>query len=105
MLGWMSRRRSQAPPLATASYINLLIALRCIFNELAYIEQLPGLADLIRRVDIPRLPHRLPRPLTSEQDQLLQREFVCLWLRKTPAVLSLSRYTVWGWTAAGPPTQ
>jgi len=71
ILGWMSRLHSQRPPLATASYINLLITLRCIFNELAWYHQLFELADLIRREDIPRLPHRLPRPLTPEQDQLL----------------------------------
>ena len=76
LLGWMSRLRSQAPPLATASYINRLIALRCIFNALAWTEQLPDLARLIRREDIPRLPRRLPRPLTAEQDQLLQQEFL-----------------------------
>ena len=34
------------------------------------------LAHLIRREDIPRLPHRLPRPLTAEQDQLLQQELI-----------------------------
>jgi hypothetical protein len=45
----MSRLRSQAPPLATASYINLLTALRFIFNELAWTKQLPELAHLIRR--------------------------------------------------------
>jgi integrase len=44
LLGWMSRLRSQVPPLATSSYIQLLIALR--------------------------------PPLTAEQDQLLQQEFI-----------------------------
>jgi integrase len=76
LLGWMSHLRSQVPPLATASFINRLIALRTICNELAWNEQLPELAHLIRRVDIPRLPQRLPRPLTAEQDQLLQQEFL-----------------------------
>lgn len=76
VLGWMSRLRAQAPPLATASYINRLIALRGIFNELAWDEQLSELAHLIRREDIPRLPQRLPRPLTAEQDQLLQQELL-----------------------------
>ena len=76
ILGWMSCLRSQAPPLATASCINLLIHLRCIFNELAWTQQLPELAHLIRRDDIPRLPRRLPRPLTAQQDQLLQQEFL-----------------------------
>jgi site-specific recombinase XerD len=76
ILGWMSRRRSQTPALTTASYINLLIALRWTFHELAWTHDLPELAHLIRREDIPRLPYRLPRPLTAEQDQLLQREFL-----------------------------
>ena len=76
ILGWMSRLHSQSPALATASYINLLIALRGICNELAWTAQLPELAHLIRREDIPRLPQRLPRPLTAEQDELLQKEFL-----------------------------
>jgi len=76
ILGWMSRLRSQKPVLATASYFNRLIALRPVLNELAWTEQLPELAHLIRREDLPRLPQRLPRPLTTEQDELLQREFL-----------------------------
>ena len=76
LLGWMSRLRSQRPPLATSSYINRLIALRPLLTEMAWTEQLPQLARLIRREDIPRLPQRLARPLTAEQDQLLQQEFV-----------------------------
>src|SRR2546425_12320372 len=75
ILGWMSRLHSQVPPLVTASYINLFVALCGICTERAWPEQLPDLAHLIRREDIPRLPHRLPRPLTAEQDQLLQKEF------------------------------
>jgi integrase len=71
----MSRLHSQMPPLVTASYVLRLIGLRGICNELAWTEQLPELAHLIRREDIPRLPQRLPRPLTAEQDELLQQEF------------------------------
>ena len=76
VLGWMSRLRAQTPPLVTASYINLLLSLRRIFVELAWLEQRPELDHLIRSQDIPRLPHRLPRPLTPEQDHLLQDEFL-----------------------------
>ena len=47
-----------------------------IFNELAWTSQLPELAHLLRREDIPRAPHRLPRSLTAEQDQILQQEFL-----------------------------
>jgi integrase len=76
LLGWMSSLRCQVSPLATSSYINLLIALRALFTELAWTEQLPQLARLIRREDIPHLPQRLARPLTAEQDRLLQHEFL-----------------------------
>ena len=76
VLSWMSRLRSKVPPLATASYINLLITLRCIFNELAWTHQLFELAHLTRSEDLPRVPQRLPRPLTAEQDKLLQQEFL-----------------------------
>jgi site-specific recombinase XerD len=76
ILGWMAHLRARTPPLATASYINLLIALRSILNELAWTQQLPKLAHLLRREDLPRAPQRLPRPLTAEQDQLLQQEFL-----------------------------
>ena len=75
ILGWMSRLHSQVPPLETASYALRLLGLRGLCNELAWTEQLPELAHLIRREDIPRLPQRLPRPLTAEQDELLQQEF------------------------------
>jgi integrase len=76
LLGWMSRLRSQVPSLATSSYINRLTGLRPLLIELAWTEQFPQLARLIRREDIPRRPHRLARPLTVQQDQLLQQEFV-----------------------------
>jgi site-specific recombinase XerD len=76
ILGWLACLRSQTPPLATVSCLNLIIRLRCIFFELALTEQLPELAHLIRREDIPRRPRRLPRALTAEQDQLLQQEFL-----------------------------
>src|SRR5439155_6961025 len=76
LLGWMFRLRSQSPPLVTASYINRLIALRAVFTELAWTQQPPQLAHLIRREDIPHHSQRLPPPLTAEQDQLLQQEFV-----------------------------
>jgi len=76
ILGGMSRLHSQLPPLVTASYNNLLFALRGIFYELAWTVQLPELAHLIRRQDFPRPPQSLPRPLKPEQDQLLQQEFL-----------------------------
>jgi integrase len=72
----MARMRAQTPPLATTTCIGRLIALRAIFNELAWTHQLAELAHLIRREDIPRTPQSLPRPLTAEQDQILQQELM-----------------------------
>jgi len=76
VLGWISRLRSQTPPLVAASFINLLVHLRYIFDELAWAQQLPELAHLFRRDDIPRRPRKLPRPLSAQQDQALQQEFL-----------------------------
>lgn len=76
ILGWMSQLRARTPPLATATCIGRLFALRTIFHELARTSHLSELAHLLLREDIPRSPHTLPRPLTAEQDQLLQQEFM-----------------------------
>jgi site-specific recombinase XerD len=76
ILGWMTRMRSQVPPLAPVTYITRLIFLRGILAELAASEHLPELAQMLRRQDIPRAPRRLPRALTMEQDQLLQQELL-----------------------------
>jgi hypothetical protein len=45
---------------------------RLAVEELAWAAQLPDLAHLIRREDIPRIPQRLPCPLTAEQNRLIQ---------------------------------
>jgi site-specific recombinase XerD len=76
ILGWMAHLRAQNPPLETTTCIGRLFALRTIFHELARISHRAELAHLLLREDIPRSPHTLPRPLTPEQDQLLQQEFM-----------------------------
>jgi integrase len=48
--------------------------LRRMLEELAWNEQRPALGHLLGRDDVPRKEHRLPRPLTAEQDQLVQQE-------------------------------
>ena len=73
-VGWPActrkRRHWPPPPVSVCSFI-------CApFNELAWTEHLPDLAHLLRREDVPRLPQRLPRPLTAQQDQLLQQELL-----------------------------
>ena len=72
----MTKLRSKVPPLAPVTYITRLIFLRGILAELAYNAQLPELAQLLRRQDVPRAPKRLPRALTTEQDQRLQQELL-----------------------------
>lgn len=76
ILGWLAHLRSQKPPLAIGSCINLLIHLRIVLSELACAEPQPHLDYLLRPEDVPRLPHRLPRPLTAQQDQQLQQELL-----------------------------
>jgi site-specific recombinase XerD len=76
ILGWMARLRAQTPPLAATTCIGRLFALRTIFYELAWTNHIADLVHLLEREDIPRMPHTLPRPLTVEQDQLLQQEFL-----------------------------
>lgn len=76
IVGWMAHLRAQNPPLATATCIGRLFALRTIFHELARTSHLAELSYLLLREDIPRSPHTLPRPLTAEQDRLLQQEFI-----------------------------
>ena len=76
ILGWLTMLQSQNPPLATASYIQRIVHLRGLLRELAWTEQLPHLAHLFRREDIPRPPQRVPRALTALQDQLLQKELL-----------------------------
>ncbi|HET8547870.1 MAG TPA: hypothetical protein VFL57_07700 [Bryobacteraceae bacterium] len=59
-----------------AVYIARLLLMRCMLEELAWSAQVPDLAHLIRREDIPRAPQRLPRALTPQQDQLIQQELL-----------------------------
>jgi site-specific recombinase XerD len=76
ILGWFAHLRLHTPPLAQAVYVCHLLSLRSILEELARTAQLPDLGYLIRREDLPRIPQRLPRPLTAEQDRLLQQELL-----------------------------
>jgi integrase len=76
VIGWLTYLRSQTPPLAPATYILRILLLRGIFQQIAQAEQLPELAFLLQRQDVPRAPQRMPRPLTTEQDHALQQELL-----------------------------
>jgi len=76
VLGWLAFLRSHNPPLATITRANRVIYLRRMLEELAWTQHLPALAHLLGGDDVPRKEHHLPRPLTPEQDQLIQQELL-----------------------------
>jgi integrase len=76
ILGWLALLRSHNPPLAAITRANYVVYLRRMLEELAWTQQLPALTHLLGRDDVPRKERHLPRPLTPEQDQLIQRELL-----------------------------
>ena len=76
ILAWFTYLRSHHPPLATKTYTIHLFHLRRMLEELAWTEDLPILARLVLRQDTPRQEHYLPRPLTAEQDKIIQQELL-----------------------------
>ena len=91
LLAWFRRLCEQDPPLSNKTRQNLLLCLRRLLDDLAAGGH-PIQPGLIHRDDFPPTPRYLPRPLSPEDDQLLQRE-----LRRTgdlPALaLLLTRAT------------
>ena len=76
ILDWFTSLRSHRPPLATITYTIHLYHLRRMFEELAWTEDLPVLARLILHQDTPRREQYLPRPLTAEQDKIIQQDLL-----------------------------
>jgi site-specific recombinase XerD len=76
LLGWLAFLRSHNPPLAAHTRARSVIHLRRMLEELAWTQQIPALAHLLVPDDVPRREHYLPRPLTPEQDQLIQQELL-----------------------------
>jgi site-specific recombinase XerD len=92
LLGWLALLRAHNPPLAAHTRARYVIHLRRMLEELAWTQEIPALAHLLVPDDVPRGEHCLPRPLTPEQDQLIQQEL----LRRndfTSNVLLLLRHT------------
>jgi len=92
ILGWLAELRSHVPPLAKITLLHRVIYLHRLLDHLAWTEQLPTLIHLLTREDVPRRERTLPRPLTPEQDQLVQQEL----LRRNDLasnVLLLQRHT------------
>ena len=76
LLGWLALLRSHNPPLAAPTRARYVIHLRRMLEELAWTQQIPALTHLLVPDDVPRGEHCLPRPLTPEQDQLIQPELL-----------------------------
>ena len=74
VLDWLSLLRGHQPPLAKQTYAHYVIRLRRILEELAWTKGVPLLTRLVRSDDIPSPDRCLPRPLTAEQDRLIQQE-------------------------------
>jgi len=73
LLGWFRSLSEQQPPLSNRARNCYLIQIRRLLDDLvANGHPLPP--QLIRREDFPPRPHYLPRPLSPQDDQLLQQE-------------------------------
>jgi hypothetical protein len=116
ILAWFTYLHSHQPPLATVTYTIHLFHLRRMLEELAWTEDLPFLARLVLRHDTPRPEQYLPRPLTADQDKIIQEELLrrddrtvtLFFSSATPVCASVSASTypsiVSAWSAqiAGP---
>jgi integrase len=76
ILDWFTGLRSHKPPLAKVTHALYVIRLRRMLEELAWTKEIPHLTHLVRTDDIPRRDQYLPRPLTADQDRLIQQELL-----------------------------
>jgi integrase len=76
ILGWLTWLSSQHPPLVKSTRSLHVISLRRLIEELAWLRERPALVRLFHPDDVPQPPARLPRPLTPEQDRLIQQELL-----------------------------
>lgn len=76
ILGWLTWLSSQKPPLVKSTRSLHVLALRRLLEELAWLHELPALVRLFHPDDVPQPDARFPRPLTPEQDRLIQQELL-----------------------------
>ncbi len=75
LLGWFRWLSERQPPLCNKTRIDYLILLRRLLDDLASNGHSVQ-SDLIRGEDFPPEPRYLPRPLSPQEDQLLQQELL-----------------------------
>ena len=73
LLAWFRKLCDQQPPLCNKTRRDYLLGLRRLLDDLTNNGH-PLAPDLIRLEDFPPFPHYLPRPLSPQDDQLLQNE-------------------------------
>jgi integrase len=76
ILGWLTWLSAQKPPLVKSTRSLHVLALRRLLEELAWLHELPALVRLFHPDDVPQPDARFPRPLTPEQDRLIQQELL-----------------------------
>jgi site-specific recombinase XerD len=76
IMGWLTWLSSQKPPLVNSTRSLHVISLRRLMEELAWLHDLPALVRLFHPDDVPHPDARFPRPLTPEQDRLIQQELL-----------------------------
>jgi integrase len=76
ILGWLTWLSSQHPPLVKSTRSLHVISLRRLMEELAWLHERPALVRLFHPDDVPQPAARFPRPLTPEQDRLIQQELL-----------------------------
>jgi integrase len=89
ILDWLTLLRSHQPPLAKVTFAHYVIRLRRTLEELAWTKGVPLLTRLVRSDDIPSPDRCLPRPLTAEQDRLIQQELLRRHDRDSNALMLL----------------
>jgi site-specific recombinase XerD len=73
ILGWLRHLCEQDPPLSRGTRILYLVCFRRLLNDLVLSGDYSILEGLIVRDDFPPLDHYLPKPLSPEDDRLLQQ--------------------------------
>jgi site-specific recombinase XerD len=74
ILGWLRSLCERQPPLANKTRIDTIISVRRLLNDLASIDNRPPRESLLQSGDLPQLERYLPKPLSPEDDQLLQQQ-------------------------------
>lgn len=73
ILGWLRSLYQRQPPLANKTRMELIIQVRRLLNDLAFSND-PPREDLFVRGDCPPHDKYLPKPLSPEDDRLLQQQ-------------------------------